>query len=746
MAGRSGRRLAWATTSALGILGIAEAAHAQVTPDRAPQDIGTVRATGSGEAPASAVPQTAGQFAPSAPSLNQTEPTSTLGSEALRKIIVPTQNYNDIVLLTPSATDIAPVGPGLQQDFGQSIRGLQYTQFSVLFDGVPIPGFPYNFAPQPGIYFTSQNLSQVTVHRGPGQASVVAPNTFGGYVTLDSTRLGTQASVTPYGTAGSFDTRLYGVQAETGLIPALNGARGLINLEGLDAAGALTGTATRRRNGFVKVELPVGDSTVITAVANLDHTFTATPYGATLANIRAYGPNYALNNDPTSQSFAGYNHDYYSTDFEYVGVRSNLGHGFTLDDKVYTTSYYQHSFHGLDVGGQGPNLSGVNYLDGVVSADLTGDVPGVFSKYYFRNTGDILRLAKDFPFGQLRLGLWAEHELFTWASYQTDDTRGYVPYTAAPGSIYTTRFRSNLDTFQPYVEFAWKPLPTLTVTAGLKYSLVSRTLKGDVGLTGQPQDVSQTYSAPLPSLDVNWRVTKWAAVFAQAARGFETPALNLFSTTQLTAVDPSVTNSYQIGAVINRPAFNLGIDLYYIQYENFVNSRTVGAVTTFFNQGGANYKGVEVEGTLKLRPALALYANGSLNSSAYTANANVLAQTPRRTAALGLVYDKAGAFREGDELFGSVIGKIVGPQYGLDTATPGQFDTAPIKTYSLVNLSGGYNVELYGRRLSFKANLFNLLNNRNIIGYAGQTIGPPSEALYWTNPGRSVFFSLAARL
>jgi len=44
----------------------------------------------------------------------------------------------------------------------------------------------------------------------------------------------------------------------------------------------------------------------------------------------------------------------------------------------------------------------------------------------------------------------------------------------------------------------------------------------------------------------------------------------------------------------------------YIQYENFINSRTVGGFTTFFNQGGAVYKGIEVEGTVKLKHGVAL--------------------------------------------------------------------------------------------------------------------------------------------
>ena len=181
-------------------------------------------------------------------------------------------------------------------------------------------------------------------------------------------------------------------------------------------------------------------------------------YGATLANIQAFGRNYALNRDPTSQSFSGYNHDNYKTDFEYLGIRSDLGNGLTVDNKVYTTSYYQNSYHGADVGGQGPNLLGLYYVNGVTPANLSRDVPSFSSKYYFRNTGDVLRLAQDTKYGQIRLGVWAEHELFATNTFAADATRGFLPYTATPGSIFVNRYRSNLDTLQPYVEFAWKPL------------------------------------------------------------------------------------------------------------------------------------------------------------------------------------------------------------------------------------------------------------------------------------------------
>ncbi len=710
------------------------------------QDIGSVQATGAVSNSAPGVPQTADQFAPSRPSLDQVEPTSTVGAETLQKVIVPTENYNDVVRLTPSSMDIAPAGPGLQQDFGQSIRGLQYTQFSVLYDGIPIPGFPINLAPQPGIYFTAQNLGSVTVHRGPGQASAIGAATFGGFVDLASPPVANTPGATAYGTVGSYATRLGGLRLDSGSIGALAGGRATINLEQLEADGATSNTHTARRNGFFKYDQPIGSNTVVTVLVNLDHTYTKTPYGATLANIAAFGPNYALNRDPTSQSFNGYNHDNYKTDFEYVGIKSDLGNGLTVDNKVYTTAYYQNSYHGADVGGQGSNLLGLYYVNGVTPVDLSGDVPAFSTKIFFRNTGDVLRLAQDTRYGQIRVGLWAEHELYALSSFQADATRAFKAYTTAPGSIYLNNYRSNLDTLQPYAEFAFKPLPNLTFTAGLKYSLVTRTLKGEAGLTGLPQDLNQSYSAPLPSVDMNLRVTDWASVFAQVARGFETPTLNLFTASQLTNVQPSTTWSYQVGGVVSRPEYSLGVDLYYVKYDNFVNSQTIGGFTTFFNQGGAVYKGVEVEGTAKLGRGLALYGNASLNYSGYTTNGNVLAQTPRYTGVIGPVYDRGGIFTDGDNLFASALAKFVGPQYGLDTAASGQGNSFPIRSYKQVDLAAGYTFPYLNRSLRLKANLYNLLDDRSISGYAGQTVGPPSEALFWTNSGRSVFFSLEAKI
>ncbi len=692
----------------------------------------------------SAVPTDAASFAPSAASLDQTEPTSTLGAETLKKIVVPSADYDDVVALTPSAMNINPVGPGLQQDFGQSIRGLQYTEFSVLFDGIQIPGFPFNLAPQPGAYFFSRDFGSVTVNRGPGSASAIGSATFGGSVALASPTLSTTPGIETYGTFGSFGTKLFGAEAQSGDVAALGGARALLDLTREESRGALSGVGTERRNAFLKIEQPIGRSTTVTVVVNLDNDDTKTPYGTTLANIGAFGRNYSLNSDPASQTFNGYNRDNYTTDFEYIAVRSDLGAGWKIDNRAYTTAYDQRDRHGLDPGGTAPNLSGAIDLNGV-ETNVANDVPGVSSQYDFRNWGDVGRLTKDTAYGQLRLGFWAEREGFTTNTVAVDFTRRAMPYSSGPGvSPVTAKYFASLTTAQPYAEFAWKPATSVTITGGIKYSSVTRYLDGPVTLTGAAADDHASYNKPLPAFDANWRVTKDLSLFAQAAEGFLTPQLNLFSTTAVTSVQPSTTWSYQVGTVFQRDWVNLGVDAYDIDFHNYIASNTVGGFTTYFNQGGATFKGVEVEATVTLGRGFAVYANGSLNDSSYGNNGNTLAQTPRRTAALALLYDKGGVIRDRDELFGNLVLKSVGPQYGLDTAFPGQADQFPIKSYNQLDLNAGYVFPVFGARLRSNVNVTNLLDHRSLSGYAGQTL--EAQALYWVQAGRGIFFSVTASL
>ncbi|TLU71949.1 TonB-dependent receptor [Lichenicoccus roseus] len=684
--------------------------------------------------------------APSQGSLKQIQPTAVIGQRFIQENVPATSNYDDIIRLTPSAMDIDPNGPGLQQDFGQSIRGLQYTQFSVLFDGVQVPGSPSNLSPQPAAYFVAHDLSGIVVNRGPGPASTVGSATFGGDVELTSRDPSTTMRFNPYATFGSFGTKLYGLQIDTGKLGGIFGdGRLLIDIQRNESRGALTGTSDERRNLFAKYVQPIGVDTVLTAAVNLDNAVTDTPYGTPLALINEYGRNFSLNADPRSQAYGPYNRDNYTTDFEYIKLDHDFGSGLKVSDQAYTTAFYHRGTQTSDTSLSTPNLTTTAtrsyYLNGVRTT-LDNDVPGAAYKNDYRAWGDILRLTYDTRYGQLRTGAWFETEDNPLYKTNVVLTRDDLPYTTSrTASPFQYDYFDRLTTAQPYIEFAWKPTTRLTVTVGVKYSSVTRELKGPLVRTIKgPANDNATYNKALPSIDVNYRVATGLSVYAQAAKGFLTPPLNVFYASIVNSVQPSSTDNYQVGTVYQHKWLSADADLYYIRYQDYIAATTLGTNTLYTNQGSAHFKGVEVEATAQIGYGFALYANGSLNDANYLNGASV-AQAPRRTAVAGLLFDRANVALEGDRVGFSLLDKDVGPQWGVDTGFVNKY---PIKSYDTLDLSVHYILPvLHGRRVELGMQATNLLNNLSLIGYAGAAAGNGAP-LYWVHPGRGLFFNIAA--
>lgn len=714
-------------------------------PDATRTDIGTVRAEDQA-AGLSGVPAagSAAQVAPSRPPLTAAQPTSVVGPDYIKNGTVSTQSYDNLIKFSPSVQNIEPTGAGLQQNFQETIRGFRYTQFNSTFDGLVLPGTISSFAPQTAAYFLAHAIDSISVDRGPGTASQIGYATFGGTVAATLARPSDRFGVNPYATFGSWGVQQEGLRLDSGALQDLNGMRSMIDTQHIEGNGYLSGTSTLRNNVYGRIEAPINDNTVITIVGMYDYARNHTPYGATLGQIRAFGPNYALNNNPNSQAYTGYNTDNYYTDFDYLGIKSAFGDGWTIDDKIYTASYYHNGTSGADPNGTTANLSGVYYLAGNRTV-LANDVPGLTTHTDFRAYGNTLKVSKDTDWGQLRTGLWLDYSVGSSYKAQIDLSRLGVSYArTATGTAFKSLYNTTLTTVQPYVEFAAKPTANLTITPGVKYTFVKRGLDATIiGSAPSTAPRSQSWDSIQPAIDLHYTLMKDWAAYAQVAEGFLAPPLNALlvpAANAPTSLKPQMTINYQIGTTVQRDRLSLGFDMYYIQFKNYIASQTNNVGTIYSNNGDAIFKGIEAEGTVKLVDGLALYANATVNDATFSPSGNPVALNPRTTAAGGPIVQRDG-------FFGSLLWKYIGPQYLLDGSGPLDHATIPIKGYNDVDLAVSYALALprtNDRSLTLRLNVTNLFDNHSLTGVLGTTAS--HEALYTTNPGRGVFVAISAAL
>jgi iron complex outermembrane receptor protein len=739
------------TAAALGAL-LAGAAGARA--EEAPTDIGSVNAEAS--APAATdqgpfAPAPAGSAAAVAPSrapLEASQPTSIIGQSFIANSTIAAQNYDELVKFTPSVMNIQPAGPVSQQNYGESIRGFQYQQFNTTFDGLVLPGTTSSFAPQSATYFTSHDLGSLSVDRGPGTASTIGYATFGGTLALYSKDPAQSFGAEAYSTFGSFDQKLWGVEVDSGAQPALGGGRGLIDFSRLQSGAYLTGVTTNRDNVFGKWEQPIGDNTLVTFVAMYNDSTGHTAYGSTLAQIAQFGPNYGLNNDRHSQDFVGYNNDIYHTDFEYIRVKSLLGDGWTVEETPYTASYFRSGTQPTDPNGTTPNLGqpggGKEFIGGT-EIFPTNDVPGTTKHNDFRDWGSVTRITKDTDWGQLRLGAWLDYVSNGAYRAKIDFNQNQAVYTTkATASDLNQQYHDRLVTAQPYIEFAWTPLPNLTITPGVRYTSVTREL--DIGiLSSLPRgEINQTWNKAQPSVEAQYRIAPYWTAYAQIAKGFLAPPLSTIETTVHATAQPEETVNYQLGTTWQRDNLSLAADVYYIPFQNFIASTSTPDGTLYFNEGGALYQGVEFEGTYKIGGGLFVTGNGSLSDARFDNGAHIY-QAPQHTAAGGLILDRDSQFREQDKVYASLLVKEIGKQFGLNGGGSNGPTTAyPIKPYTTLDFALGYTLPVAGHKLRLGLNVYNLTNDHSLIGVAGTTAaGAP---LYWTNPGLSGFVSITATL
>jgi iron complex outermembrane receptor protein len=664
--------------------------------------------------------------APTLTPLDVTQPTSVIGQYYIQNNVPLSANYDTVVAIAPSVQAISPNGAGLMENQILSIRGFVDGQFNVTFDGIPW-GDSNDFTHHTTSYFMAHDLGSVAVDRGPGTAASIGNATFGGTVAVQSTQPHSDNVLQPYVSYGSFDTQLYGAQFDTGKIAKFDDAAGFIDAESSSSDGYLTNMGQKRKNIFAKVVAPIDGLGVITFVATYNQIHQYVGLGATSAQIAAFGPNYGLSSDPTSQDYYGDNYDLIHTDFEYVGLDMKWGGGWSLNNKVYTYAYYHDGHNGEDPNGETPN--GTSYSP--------TDVPGQHLVNYYRSWGDTLKVRDDLPFGDLQGGVWIDRQSNERGLFEVDETLNEAPNPAGLAGV-DRLLTQTLVTMQPYFQLDWRPFDALTVSPGVRYDHFERNVDSVVNVkTSGTQSYANVFSATLPSLNVNYRLADHWSAYAQVAKGYLAPNENFFD-----YKDPAATNlapqqswNYQAGTSWQTRHLSLSGDVYYIDFDNLINSEKFGGDTIFFNEGGVTYKGVEAEATEYVGDGVSFYENGSINSAKDKQSGQWIPNAPDWTAAAGVIYNLHG-------WYASAVDKWVGRTFG-DTG-----EAYPIGSYGILGGGLGYTVApdaTWLKSASIKLTFENLLNSTRVFALAGYT-GADGTPLWWTIPGRSIDATLTVPL
>ena len=695
-------------------------------------------------------------------SLTASQPGSVVSDKILRDVVPVGADYNETVKATPGF--LSNNANGAVGDSKSGWRGYVDGQFNITFDGVPF-GDANDPTHHSAAYFPASFLSRVTVDRGPGSASQVGYATFGGTLSLNSLELSDKKGGSVEQSVGNNGTFTTNVQAQSGGEKP-GDTRALIAVSHAATDGALQFGEYKINQGLIKIEKQMGDVKV-TALAtggteNYNNVISITA-PQWLANGKSYG---AVNGDPRTQQYVGYNNSKKATDMEYIRLETDIA-GIKVDNRAYTYAYWYPTLqnNGADQAKDGASGLGLNtvkvptlnnlgvwgsttYTINGVATGASGDIVGYVKNNNYRAFGDILNLQRDVNLGgttgTLKAGVWFE-------SVSNDRKQEYIDYTTGAlfptltataagvttpttaGQSYKLLLNSQISNIQPFIEYEWHPTKDWTITPGYKYESFSRNHLAAVNQTTlQPADFQKTYTANLPFLATNYRLTDNWSIYGQASKGFLAPTVSAYyvydSAFNSNTIAPQSTTNYQLGTVYKTEDLTVSADVYRITATNFpvVQNFTNGA-QIYTNAGTAQYQGLELEGTYKVINNFAAYASGALISAKYVEGANKglrVGDAPSYTLAGGLIYDD-------QTYFASAIHRVYGSYYGstgqvvADASTPtADVLLNKVSSWNSTDIVAGVRTDVlkkmgFGEKAQLKIGVNNLFNHRDITEIAG---------------------------
>lgn len=658
------------------------------------------------------VDSVAAQQAPSGGFIEERSAQSLISDNYIHNFTVPTADYGEIVQIVPGTFTLNGNGPGL----GQSktyFRGFPDGDYDIDFDGVPFydTNSPTHHS---WAFFPNQWVGGVDFDRSPGSAATIGPTPFGGSIHLQSMPLSNELDLRGNFNYGSWNTKLFDGAFNSGSFGLFGGpARSnlFVDVHRMSSDGYQTYNIQMRNAGSVLYQYAFSPRTLLTGFSGVLRVNANTPnfnptrcqtlgagstYTCTGASsgFVGQGKQFYLTNNADPVNWLDYQYNTYQvpTDFEYVGLKSELGKGWTLDIKPYTYNYDNgERYSNATPITEATTVNGSKTYNGVaiapcniavVKKGVTALPCGVNKYNSYRKYGETSSITQSSKLGIARFGVWYEWAKTNRSQYPADPVNGWTQQ-ALPN--FWERFWTN--SYQPYAEYELHLTKQLNVTAGVKYAGYSMDLTqyNDDGKTvGTLCPLGQTtncpthvnnhawYGAWLPSIDANYRIRSNWSVYAQAAKGSAVPPSNVFDYNQTPSASipkPQLSNrpkqqlntTYQAGTVVKLNHVTFDADYYHIYFQNGYSSQqdtTAGdpqyGETIYFLQPSSVSQGFEAESNVAFLHGFSAYANVTVGRATYTGELNAgtiakpfnqkapsglwVAQTPTDTEAEGLTY------------------------------------------------------------------------------------------------------------
>jgi len=730
-------------------------------------------------------------------SLKTHEPQSIINRSVIQNVVPATADFNDVILLTPSASGTTNGnGPGLSES-KIILRGFRDGQYNITFDGVPF-GDSNDPTHHSTSYFPNGTYERIVIDRGPGDATQLGQANYGGNVNIVSRALTDERHAQFEATYGRFNTQLYRGTVQTGAVGALGNAAGVFVAEHKTTDGALSNSPLRADNVFGKIALPIGEKGVLTVEGSYNDNFynQSDNNGATIDQVNRYGKRFALTDaanppgdgNPYFQTRKDWNWTHKQTDFEIVRLQVDLTEHLHFDSKLYTYYYNNFTLAATDITTPGAPQStqltivpgtGANKGTLIGGAKTVGNIPGYTKLNQYRTWGNITQVDYDFGFGGVtgvvKAGIWYESsashrsrydydltlstirngELVKGVSNYREKSIGQVGFDAA-GKPVTGPLRqldgspvpldvaydeySSWSQYQPFLQLELHPVEGLTLSPGVKYVDFTRTIFAPIASQSARIgiDADVRFKKTLPFATANYLIKSNWSVYAQYAQGFLIPFLSSLEVSNPTPVAPKPANStnYQIGTVYSGEHFNLDVDGYYIKLSDTLlcNNPVVGICANTGNP--STYKGIEAQASYALPFGLTLLANGSLNDAKTTDSVS------GNTFFVAQAPDYtalAGALFSYEGFRLSYVHKFVGRQFADTT------EQVRLRPYSSGTASAGYRWKFVTARVEVN----NVWNTTPVTSISGPAVVAPgttnslgfnnlnASAQYFFQPPRS---------